>query len=157
MNEPTPAELPNNLHKGIPLYDIIDCIENKNLSITDTAKLLNCTKSNVSERLSSAGYRPNYLEHYKNHRADILASYQQIILNSLTPKDLEKAALSQKIMAYGVLYDKERLERGQSTENIAYADITKAQEIVDKRLAAFEERYNIKRTATDNVDSHGAG
>ena len=133
----------NRLPKGIPLYEIIDCIESKNLSITDTAKLLNVDKSNISRRLKSAGYKPKYLETYKTHRADVLAAYQQIILNSINPDDLKKAGLSQKMMAFGVLYDKERLERGQSTENIAYADITKAQELVDKRIQVFEEKYGI--------------
>ena len=139
------TEQPNNLHKGIPLYDIIDCIQNKNLSISDTARLLNSSKSNISTRLSKAGYKPNYLQHYKDHRADILSSYQQIILNSITPEDLKKAGLSQKMMAYGVLYDKERLERGQSTENIAYADMAKAQAQVQEKLHAFESKYGIKQ------------
>jgi hypothetical protein len=137
-------ELPNNLHKGIPLHEIIDCIENKNLSITQTAKLLNSSKSNISTRLSSVGYKPDYLTKFKNNRADILASYQEIILNSLTPKDVNSASMSQKVTAYAILYDKERLERGQSTENIAYADITKAQEIIDTKMEAFESKYNIE-------------
>ena len=64
----------NGIAKGIPLYDIIDCIENKKLSITETAKLLSSSKSNISTRLSKAGYRPNYLEHYKSNRADILST-----------------------------------------------------------------------------------
>ena len=136
--------IPNNLHKGIPLYDIIDCINNKGLSITDTAKLLNTTKSNVSVRLSKAGFKPNYLQLYKDHRADILSSYQQLILNSITPEDLKKAGLSQKMMAFGVLYDKERLERGQSTENIAYADMAKAQAIVQDKIKSFQEKYGIQ-------------
>ena len=137
------TEQPNNLHKGIPLYDIIDCIQNKNLSISDTARLLNSSKSNISTRLSKAGYKPAYLQLYKDHRADILSSYQQLILNSITPEDLKKAGLSQKMMAYGVLYDKERLERGQSTENIAYADMAKAQAQVQEKLHAFESKYGI--------------
>ena len=155
MPQAQPAEQPNNLHKGIPLYDIIDCIETKGLSITDTAKLLNSSKSNISTRLSKAGYKPNYLKLYKNHRADILSSYQQIILNSITPEDLKKAGLSQKMMAYGVLYDKERLERGQSTENIAYADTLKAQEIIKDKMHAFESKYNIKPRSADNSKTEG--
>ena len=142
MAEPQ-TEPANNLHKGIPLYDIIDAIENKNLSITETAKLLNSSKSNISERLSKAGYRPKYLDHYKSNRADILSSYQQIILNSLTPKDLEKAGLSQKMMAFGILYDKERLERDKSTHNISYLDVVKAKEIMESRLQSFESEYKI--------------
>ena len=132
---------PNNLHKGIPLYDIIECIEAKQLTITDTAKLLNSSKSNISTRLKDAGYKPKYLETYKSHRADILSSYQQIILNSLTPDDLQKASLSQKMMAFGILFDKERLERSQSTEIVEYRDVVRAQELIEKRLRDFEEKH----------------
>ena len=144
MPEPQHNNPPINATKGIPLYDIIDCIENKGLSLTDTGKLLGTHKSNVSRRLKAAGYRPKYLQHYKDHRADILASYQQIILNSINPEDLKKAGLSQKMMAYGVLYDKERLERGQSTENIAYQDTLKAQQIVQDKIKSFNDKYGIE-------------
>ena len=141
---PSPqASTSSTLPKGIPLYEIIDCIVNKKLSQTDTAILLGCDKSNISKRLKESGYQANYLTTYKNQRADILASYQQIILNSITNEDLQKAGLSQKMMAYGVLYDKERLERGQSTENIAYADMAKAQAQVQEKLHAFESKYSI--------------
>ena len=137
-------------NKNIPIYDIIDCIENKGLNQSQTAKLLDCHKSNVSARLKAIGYQPQYLEKYKNNRADILATYQQIILNSIDASDLKKAGLSQKIVASGILFDKERLERGQSTENIAYADMSRAQEIVDNRIKKFEEKYGISAKDVGN-------
>ena len=143
------ASTSSTLPKGIPLYEIIDCIVNKKLSQTDTATLLGCDKSNISKRLKESGYQANYLTNYKNQRADILASYQQIILNSITNEDLQKAGLSQKMMAYGVLYDKERLERGQSTENIAYQDTLKAQQIVQDKIKSFNDKYGI----TDNNEA----
>ena len=138
--------------KGIPLAAIIDYIENKNLSLTETANLLGCTKSNIKQRLTNHGIIPGYLKKYKENRADILATYQGIILNSLTPNDLKRAGLSQKIMAYGVLYDKERLERGQSTENIAYADMIKVNEQIDKDLAAMRKKLGID-TPEEGVDT----
>ena len=137
------ASTSSTVPKGIPLYEIIDCIVNKNLSQTDTAILLGCDKSNISKRLKDSGYQPTYLTNYKNQRADILASYQQIILNSITSEDLQKAGLSQKMMAYGVLYDKERLERGESTHNIAsiHGDI--------QELKALKQAQNHKMQDDD--------
>jgi len=98
--------------KGIPIATIIDYIENRNLSLTETAKLLDCTKSNIKQRLDHIGLKPGYLKTYKENKADILATYQYMILNSLTPDELKKASFSQKMMGYGILFDKERLERG---------------------------------------------
>lgn len=130
--------------KGIPLTDIIEAVETHNLSIPQAAKLLGCSERNIYARLEQVGLRPGQLQKYKDHRADILASYQQIILNSFTKEDLKKAGLSQKIMAYGVLYDKERLERGQSTDNIAYMDMVKARKVIAERVQNFELAYGVK-------------
>ena len=41
------------------------------------------------------------------------------VLASFVASDLEKASLRDKVISAGVLFDKERLERGQSTVNLA--------------------------------------
>ena len=55
----------------------------------------------------------------------MFAATQSRILNNLTDDDIKKGSMLQKATAVGILYDKERLERGQSTENVAtfHADI----------------------------------
>ncbi len=65
---------------------------------------------------------------YVNHRPTVFAHIQRIILNSITDADIKKANLRDKIVSAGILYDKERLETGQSTQNIAYADALKARD-----------------------------
>ena len=64
---------------------------------------------------------------YKSNRADILANLQGKIIKSITDEDIKKAPFGSRILAMAQLIDKERLERGQSTENIAqiHADIAK--------------------------------
>lgn len=143
----TPTVPPSSAPKGIPIAAIIDLIENKGNSIAATARILDCNKSNITQRLHTVGVRPGYLKKYKDNRADVLATYQTIILDSLTPEDLKKAGLSQKVMAYGILYDKERLERDQSTQNIAYADTVKAQDIIDGKIAEFEGKWKAISTS----------
>ena len=59
------------------------------------------------------------VEEYRAGRAEILASKQIEVLNHLTPEKLKSASAQQLTYTYGVLYDKERLERGQSTGNIS--------------------------------------
>jgi len=47
------------------------------------------------------------------------------ILENLTPDKMTKATLSQLVMAFGVLFDKVRLHRGESTANVAVANVHK--------------------------------
>jgi len=50
----------------------------------------------------------------------------------------------QKITGAAVLYDKERLERGQSTANIAYNDQTKKLSELDKEIKELESEIGIQ-------------
>ena len=136
--------LPEPYHKGITIDDITYCLEVEGLTITQTALRLNCDKSNITDHLKRNGIVPGYLKDYKKHRADILALTQHKLLKSISTDDLKKASLSQKVMGYGILYDKERLELGQSTENIAYAEMVKVNDQIDKDLAAMRKKLGIE-------------
>lgn len=140
VQSPT-SSTPDTSTKGIPISSIIDLIENKNLNMADTARVLGCDERNVARRLETAGLTPGYLGGYKKNRADIFAAYQMMILNSIRPVDLQKASLSQKMLGFGITYDKERLERGQSTENIAYADIIKAEQVAQQAVDRYVQRF----------------
>ena len=52
---------------------------------------------------------------YRNNRADILANTQLRFLQELTPSKLKKISARDAVVSMGILYDKERLERGQAT------------------------------------------
>src|SRR5210317_1888292 len=116
--------------KHIPISAIIDLLENKGLNQAQAAKVLGCHKSNISYHLKQLDYTPGYLKSYKENRADVLAALQLQILKNLTSDKFQKASAYQLTGMYSILYDKERLERGQSTENIAYQDVIKAKEIM---------------------------
>ena len=74
-----------------------------------------------------------FIEYYKDNRADILAhiqgkyvSIQKLILDSIKATDIKKANLDQKMKTLNILgqdsdrkFSQERLERGESTENVA--------------------------------------
>ncbi len=47
------------------------------------------------------------------------------LLKYMTPEKMNKASLSQLVMAFGILMDKVRLTRGESTQNIAAINIHK--------------------------------
>jgi transposase len=49
----------------------------------------------------------------------------EALLKYITPEKMNKASLSQLIMAFGTLYDKMRLHRGESTANVASLNVHK--------------------------------
>ena len=85
----------------------------------------------------------------------------EAILKYMTPDKMNKASLSQLVLAFGILMDKVRLTRGESTQNIAAVnvhkldskDIDKIRDIIQKhtqaKLAKVKEEY-------EKVESRGA-
>jgi hypothetical protein len=111
------------LHNGNPrkidLKKAID-MRLKGITLDDIAKYFGCTKQSVHERLKPYVDSEDIdLELWKEKRADILAGKQATALSLLTPDDIKKASAKDKSLIFAILYDKERLERGQSTSNVS--------------------------------------
>ena len=86
----------------------------------------------------------NETDVYKQQRADILAKLQVKLLKSIDGDDLKKSSTYQKVGMYGILFDKERLERGQSTENINNMSV------VAKIDAKMDELGKLRDKLSDN-------
>jgi len=61
----------------------------------------------------------NDVKTYRRHRADIFADFQRLILTYITPDKLKGASINQLGTLFGIVYDKEKLERGQATQHVA--------------------------------------
>jgi len=104
--------------RGSKAPTIIDiATKHPDLGPTEIAKMADCSHVNVITTLQRYGINQNAVEGYKNHRAEILAGMQEKILNTITEQDIKGVPLNLRVLSYGILYDKERLERGQSTDN----------------------------------------
>ena len=105
-------------NETIPIAKMLKLkLDHPNLSYEKIGKLLGCTKANVIQRLRPYKDEIESLPAFKKNRGDILAIVQNKLLNSISLDDIKGASLLQKVTAMGVLYDKERLETGQSTSN----------------------------------------
>ena len=104
--------------KGIPIETIIE-LRKKNLSCSQIATLLKCNPSNITRRLKTIDEAIETTNHYRSNRGFLLSLEQNRIRHSITNADLKRAGLRDKVISIGVLFDKERLEEGKSTENIA--------------------------------------
>jgi hypothetical protein len=90
---------------------------NPSLTHKQIAKANNVSQQAVSQMFARYGIDHNYLESFKTHRADILAGLQETVVGTLSLDDIKGASFRDRTVALGILYDKERLERGQSTSN----------------------------------------
>jgi hypothetical protein len=97
-------------------------------------------------RLDLHRERANPAEFQEKMQNEILIRMENM-LQYMSPEKMNKASLSQLIIAFGTLYDKYRLNRGESTENIATlnihkigeSDISKIRDIIAK---VTEEKLN---------------
>lgn len=124
----------------------------------EIAEIANTSTAHVTQILNRYGIDRNALDSYKKHRADILAGKQEQILNSITEDDIKGMPVGQRVMSYGILYDKERLERGESTANVdhIHADIA-ALKALKLRVSTNQDGQNNVHNVTDNnqvVDSN---
>lgn len=124
---PRPAKIQKRLPDGyapaeggkINLRQAID-LRVKGLSYQEIADYFGVRKQSVWDALQPYGLETNgSIEVFKEKRADILAGKQADCLAALTVDDIKKASPRDKAIIFGTLYDKERLERGQSTVNLA--------------------------------------
>jgi transposase len=90
----------------------------------DIAVKLGCGKSTVSECLNRYFPEGRGLSVYRNHKADYLQSKQAQLLHALDESKISAMSGRDLVVATGVLYDKERLERGLSSANISVQDIS---------------------------------
>ena len=116
--------LPDTTPKNIPIEVLID-YNNKGLKLKDIATLTGCTESNVSKRLKDSDYNPQYLKAYKENRADLLAHYQSQLLIGLS-SDIKRMQPRDKVLSFGILYDKERIERGQAGQILGFEGLPDA-------------------------------
>jgi predicted DNA-binding protein YlxM (UPF0122 family) len=67
---------------------------------------------------------------FQEHRADILAEIQRKLITCIDDKLAKSLVERRGLVDFGILFDKERLERGQSTQNLAtiHADIAALKE-----------------------------
>jgi hypothetical protein len=89
------------------------------------------SKQAVHQRLQPYKDAIENLPAFKENRADIFAIHQQRLLNSLTDDDIKRIPPGSRFTGVGILYDKERLERGESTANVS---------VLSSRLDAARKR-----------------
>lgn len=128
LPENLPETVPDgskNKSKNTPFATLLALREKyPKISARHMGKLVGISHSAVVMMFQRHGWswelgRPVELESFKDHRADILAIKQLEVLSCMTGADIKKASARDKAVIFGILHDHERLERGESTANVA--------------------------------------
>ena len=94
-----------------------------NLTYQEIGKILGTTKQAIHNKIGHL-IPTEITQDYIANRANIFAQAQLRLLSYLTDEKLKKMQARDIIVSMGILYDKERLERGQTTENIGVISAT---------------------------------
>lgn len=108
------------------------------LTQKEIGEIVGLERSTVSKMLQRFNIERVDVDTFKNEKADAMAVIQREILKSVTPEEVKKAPIQTKMLTFGILYDKERLERGQANQ------ITSIQSVSVDVQATIDELKGLK-------------
>ena len=103
-------------HKTIDVNKALDLKYNHHLSYKEIGKIQGVSAQAVHAKIRHLLPTPD-TQYYQDNRADILSNIQLKLLRQLDSSRLKRMPAGSAVLAACQLYDKERLERGQSTAN----------------------------------------
>lgn len=98
---------------------------NHGLTYSQIGKIFGTTKQAIHNKIKNL-IPPPETKSYQDHRADILSGLQLKLLSQIDPARLKKISIRDAVISAGVLYDKERLERGLSTQKTVISCVIEA-------------------------------
>ena len=118
----------------------------KGLSYGEIAQFFHCSEQAVEQalkRFSALLLKPNEIAAYRGQKGAILESVEARLLHELVdPSRVEKASLNNVAYALGTVGNMTRLEKGQSTSNVAYKELTSSLDELNQERKQLEEALN---------------
>ena len=98
----------------------------------------------------SSGVNQSVIEQLKKSKSAKFEALQHRFMDAIDGDKIKNASLSQLIVGTGIIYDKQRLEEGKSTENHAMSVTDRASQFLEKSDAALEQlRQEMKAKGID--------
>jgi hypothetical protein len=92
---------------------------NPGITARELAQTADIAPSTATKYLAKWGINKQELDVFVENRNAIVKDKQRQILDAITSDKLEKATAKDLTVCYGIMLDKDRLESGESTSNIA--------------------------------------
>ena len=136
--------------KNIPISEILDLRKRKPpLSLSQIARVLGCSKQNIHDRLRD--FDADGYERFRKSPDDVYEILQHRIISKIDDVKIAKSNLQQSVWSLGVLEDKKRLIRNETTEvidvNILVTNIQERRKRRDELLKIVEMPFNLDVTS----------
>ena len=141
--------------KPVPIEKLLKW-RKQGLSYDEIGSMIGRSKQAVHQRLQPYKDAIENLPVFKENRADIFAIHQQRLLNSLSDDDIRKIPPGSRFTGVGILYDKERLERGQSTGNISMESLVEHRQTLEEASREAQARKDAALKAIAAIEDKKA-
>jgi transposase len=98
---------------------VVKSLVDAGMSYQKVSEIVGVAKGSITNIVREFEASRELVAYYEKNRSDLLAHDQIVYRSYITPDKLEKASARDLEIMRGVCYDKERLERGKSTENVS--------------------------------------
>jgi len=138
----------------VPTQVIFDLVVNHGHNYSQVAELTGLTPQAISSRCRKHGIVPKKsLESYKSTRADRLAMKQNQLLDGMTQGAIDTSNIKDLAIAIDKLGHNERLERGEATEHVLYADLSNEVDDLRKQYEDIKKRKNTLKISKEDKDN----
>ena len=142
----------NSLTKDINIKDILKYLQ-KGLSYRQISDIVECSPQLVHKIFKKA-CPDKSLKEYRDNKDSVLEELQADILYSVEDTDIKGSSMKDRIVSMGILEDKIRLIRGESTQNVNINQQIKDIDKVDAEITRLEEELQLlKAEVGDNDDT----
>jgi patatin-like phospholipase/acyl hydrolase len=116
----------------------------------EISKIMGCNSRTVDRIVEKCGADRASLTKYKDNRADIMADLQRKIIEHINENDekIEKASIRDLSVLFGILYDKERIERGK-VSNYSINIVASIEDAQKLRMKAWREQGDAQAPVID--------
>lgn len=110
---------PAKTKEAAPAIEEIADLRGKGVSLAQIARMRGVSRQAIAQTIKRHGIDAGEIESFRKARPAVLAAKQRLLLDGITTETVKKMSGRDKLVGFGILYDKERLELGQSTMNVA--------------------------------------
>ena len=126
--------------KYTSIHHLRELITVKGHNCTEAGAILGISRQGAWELCKRHGIQTRTdLQRFKDQRADLIAAKADQLLKSLTEDDIKKMPAASRVVSFGILTDKERLERGQATSIVGADDLSDEITKRSKQIKEMEE------------------
>ena len=148
-NPKNPNNVPSKRTGSVPQLSQLLAHLQAGLTVADIARMSGCSSTGVYKAIQRHGIDVSALRTFKDRKADVLTHVQMRVVEAM-PNKVEGTSLRDLATTFNILHNAERLERGQSTQNLSVSALMEQAGSLDETISRLEAQLNLtKEQATE--------